>query len=441
MNEGTQPVEELKISVEAALGIAIDFHKLGKVEDAVEVYEVLLSAYPDYPDAVHYLGVAKHQLGDSEDAIELLKRSLELAPGNVNAINNLGNIYRELGKLEHAEECYRDVLALAPQHVDTLINMAVSLRGLKKTDEALKVVKGALEINPEHPQAWHNLGNIYRDQKQYDDALSAYQKSVMLDPADEDSSLEVARIMALSGRQDDAIEVLKRFLKRHPENAIARHTLASVGGEDIPDRASDAYVRTTFDNYAKSFDESLARLEYIAPRKVADEVLAFAGDRQLDVLDVGCGTGLCGPLLRPVANSLVGIDLSSAMLKKAQQREVYDDLAEAELTTYLLAADAQYDVIICVDTLVYFGKIDEAIAAASKCLRAGGCLVFTLERHGVDVSMEDFRLQHHGRYSHSDEYVTQTIAASGLKLERLEHIVPRKELGEPVSGALIVAYK
>lgn len=435
------PGEGATISVEKALGLAIDFHKVGKVEDAVDVYEVILSAHPDNPDAVHYLGVAKHQLGESEEAIELVSRSLELAPGNVNAINNLGNIYREIGKLERAEECYREVLGLAPQHVDSLINMAVSLRGLDKTDEALKVIKGAIEINPEHPQAWHNLGNIYRDQKQYDDALSAYQRSDLLDPADAKSSLEVARILALSDRKDDAVEVLKRVLQRDPENAIAKHTLASVGGEDIPERASDEYVRSTFDNYASSFDESLARLEYKAPNKVADEVLAFAGGRKLDILDVGCGTGLCGPLLRPVASSLVGIDLSSAMLKKAERREVYDELAEAELTAYLLEADAQYDVIICVDTLVYFGRIDEVLEAAGNRLRAGGCLVFTVERHADDDCPEAYRLQHHGRYSHSDEYVSQTITASGLKLERLEHIVPRKELGEPVSGTLVVAYK
>ena len=36
----------------------------------------------------------------------------------------------------------------------------------------------------------------------------------------------------------------------------------------------------------------------------------------LDVLDLGCGTGLCGPLLRPYARALAGVDLSPQMLER-----------------------------------------------------------------------------------------------------------------------------
>ena len=441
MNEGTRPGESVKISVEKALEIAIEFHKRGEVEDAIEIYGDILSADPDNPDVVHYLGVAKHQLGESDEAIELLRKSLELAPGNASAINNLGNIYRETGELERAEECYRDVLSFAPQHVDALINMGISLRGLGKTDQAHAVIKEAIEADPNHPQAWHNLGNICRDLKRFDDALSAYTRAGELDLTSNDSLLELAMLLVFSGRLDDAIERLQIVLKRDPENSVAKHTLAAACGEDIPDRASDDYVRHTFDKYAASFDESLAKLEYRAPNRVADEVLAFAGERKLDILDIGCGTGLCGPLIRPVANRLVGVDLSPAMLAKAKRRQVYDDLAEAELTAYLRESDAQYDIIICVDTLVYFGKLDEAVAAAGDRLRSGGCLVFTVERHGEDVSKEAYRLQHHGRYSHSDGYLSETVAAAGLELARLEHIIPRTESGEPVSGALVVVHK
>ena len=233
--------------------------------------------------------------------------------------------------------------------------------------------------------------------------------------------------------------MLKRLSIQKPGNAVVEHTLASISGESVPDRASDDYVRITFDRYAASFDESLARLEYKAPRLVADEVKAFAAGKTLDILDIGCGTGLCGPLLKPFARTLVGVDLSRAMLVRARQREVYDELVEAELTAYLGRTDARFDAIVCVDTLVYFGSIDEALATARKKLRNGGCLVFTVERHAPEVSEEDYRLQHHGRYSHSDAYLSEAVAAAGLDLDRLEHIVPRTESGEAVAGALVVA--
>ena len=84
--------------------------------------------------------------------------------------------------------------------------------------------------------------------------------------------------------------------------------LAASTGRDVPPRASDAFVVNTFDNFASSFEVKLESLSYRAPALVAD-TLADAGlapDGRLVVLDAGCGTGLCGPLLRPYASRLVG---------------------------------------------------------------------------------------------------------------------------------------
>jgi predicted TPR repeat methyltransferase len=90
----------------------------------------------------------------------------------------------------------------------------------------------------------------------------------------------------------------------------------------VPDRASDDYVRRTFDHFADAFDENLRDLGYRAPQLVAEALerhRGAAGDVvKLDVLDAGAGTGLCGPLLRDRAGTLVGVDLSSGMLEKAR---------------------------------------------------------------------------------------------------------------------------
>src|SRR5260370_26931297 len=104
--------------------------------------------------------------------------------------------------------------------------------------------------------------------------------------------------------------------------------LAALTGEDVPARASSGYVRTVFDRFAESFDEKLHSLDYRARQLVSAAVAAAfgAGRGDLEVLDAGCGTGLCGPLLRPYARRLVGVDLSSAMLQRAGLRGCYDAL-------------------------------------------------------------------------------------------------------------------
>jgi predicted TPR repeat methyltransferase len=92
-----------------------------------------------------------------------------------------------------------------------------------------------------------------------------------------------------------------------------------MSGADVPVRAPDAYVQQVFDRFSRTFEAKLAKLEYRAPDLVVGSLAATGvppdGSRQ--ILDLGCGTGLCGPLLRPYAAHLVGVDLSTGMLAHA----------------------------------------------------------------------------------------------------------------------------
>src|SRR3954452_22066229 len=121
--------------------------------------------------------------------------------------------------------------------------------------------------------------------------------------------------------------------------------LAACSGHDVPARASDAFIEATFDSFAASFDSKLAKLLYRAPELVAETLKRSDGSssRDLHVLDVGCGTGLCGSLIAPYARRLIGVDLSERMLEQARERNVYDELVKRELTAYLSACDAAFD--------------------------------------------------------------------------------------------------
>jgi predicted TPR repeat methyltransferase len=64
----------------------------------------------------------------------------------------------------------------------------------------------------------------------------------------------------------------------------------------------------------------------------------------LDILDLGCGTGLVRSLLRPLARTLTGVDISSNMLKIARQRRVYDKLVCNELIAFLKMHAKTFDL-------------------------------------------------------------------------------------------------
>lgn len=431
-----------QVSLDEALQIGIQFHQRGDITLAMGIYNDILATFPDSADALHYKGMIQHQVGETEAAIESISRALELVPVYPAALNNLGNILHQSGRLEEAHEKYRQVLEISPEHVEALVNMGVIYDGLHKTSEALEFLQKAIAIDPDHSPAWHNLGKHYSKQKQYVEAQSAFEKSAELAPAETNSLKEIASVLYKSGNKKDAIKALERFLDQNPDDAIGRHMIASFGGVEVPERASESFVVETFDSFSAGFDASLARLKYKAPQLVGDELLRLtSSDQKIDILDIGCGTGLCAPIVKPLASVLVGVDLSPGMLKKAEQRNAYDSLHEAELTEFMQKSDATYDAIICVDTFVYFGKLDEAFVAAESILNAGGNLVFTVERHTIDVCSDDFRLQSHGRYSHIDAYLERELTAAGLAVQSMTAVIPRIEVGEPVNGLLVVARK
>jgi predicted TPR repeat methyltransferase len=432
-----------KVTLDGALTMATELHKHGQLKEAESVYRDILKAAPDHSDALHLLGVTLHQLGETERGIEYLKRSLESAPNNPAAINNLGNIYRESGRLDDALDAYRLVLEIEPRHADTLVNLGSILRRQRRFDEALATLEKALEIDPGHASGYHNLGTVYDELKRPEEALEAFRKARELAPHDDKAYLAMASTLFESGRHHEALNVLQQVLSMYPDHAVAAHLLAAYSGKDVPGRAADQYVVRLFDDFSASFDESLARLDYQAPKLIGDLVDRELGgaSRASRILDIGCGTGLCGPLIRRHAELLVGVDLSPKMLKKAAAKQVYDRLEEAELTAFMHTEPTGFDVVVCADTLVYFGDLADALLATRGCLQSGGSFFFTVEALAGEAGGKAYRLQHHGRYSHSRQYLEESLQNAGLDLRSMEEVVLRKEGGKPVNGYLVFARK
>jgi predicted TPR repeat methyltransferase len=215
--------------------------------------------------------------------------------------------------------------------------------------------------------------------------------------------------------------------------------LAAISGEGVPERADDSYIVKTFDGFAESFDEQLAVLGYSAPQLVAASVIVhplYLSGRA-EMLDAGCGTGWCGPLLRTTAGRLVGVDLSGRMLALARERGIYDELHEAELTAFMVSRPAAFDIIVSADVLCYFGRLESAIRAAHDALLSGGLLCFSVEALAEAAAGECFQLRQHGRYSHTRPYLEQVMSDAGFEPPVIDTVVLRQELGKPVKGYLV----
>jgi predicted TPR repeat methyltransferase len=428
-------------SVADRLAVAMRMHQQGQATAAAEVYKDILRDSPDHVDALHFLAIAMHQKGDHPAALDHLKRVLELAPDHFDARNNRGNILKSLGRLDEAEADYRRALELRPRNADALNNLGTVLRERGRFEEAEAAFREVVAIAPEHPAAWQNLGNTLYFMDQIDDAVEAHRQAVRLAPMSARAYHYLVAVLCAKGLLDEAQNVCRLWQALFPNDPRARHMLAACTREATPSRASDDYVRAEFDGFAASFDTNLAKLQYKAPSLLAAEVDRLVGANGVlgAILDAGCGTGLCGPFLRPHAKRLVGVDLSNGMVHLADKRNLYDELLVDELTAYLRAHASAFDLVVSADTLIYFGDLGEVLPAAAGALVSGGILAFTVERVSVADAPSGHCIRPSGRYGHTREYLAATLGAAGFRDLALQEVELRKEAGEWVQGYLVSA--
>ena len=389
------------------LRTAMAAHKAERFDEAEAAYLRVLEARPNHAKALYYLGLLQFHRGDTATAITFVQRCLNFARTSGPGWNTLGGLFVAAGRKHEARDAYRRATVVAP-------GMA---------------------------EAWYNYGICLRDEGDVEGALSALHTSLVKDPGYSRSYEALATVLYQVGRTQEAADVYRDWAAREPQSAKARHMVAAVSQRDVPARAADDYVRELFDGAARSFDANLGKLNYRAPELVVASLIRHApADAKgfQSVLDAGCGTGLCGPLLRSHCGRLVGVDLSSAMIERARARECYDELVVAELSAFMRSRPRAFDAIASADTLVYFGALEDPLGAARDALHDEGVLVFTLESLSVTAST-DYRLEAHGRYAHAEQYVRASLAASGFSVVGFDAVTLREEIGEPVKGTLVTA--
>lgn len=414
------------------------------------------------------LGHALKALGRLDEAGASFGRAIGLRPDYAMAHNNLGTVLDAQGKPGAAEECYLRALGIDAGYVTAMANLGRALHRQGRLKEAREQTLRALSSRPGDASLHHDLGNELRELGAYEDAIGAYRQALALDGGNAAFHDGLGLVLHRSGRLDEAIECFRlaldhrpdfsgalknlasalhakgrsgeairhylRVLDIDPHDASARHLLAALGGE-ATETAPREYVVELFDDYAERFDEHLASLEYRLPELLRQSVARVAGADAAGwrIMDLGCGTGICGPLFRDMADHMTGVDLSPRMIEKARGRGVYDVLLVADITEAMANAEAPVDLVLATDVFVYVGDLAAVFRACRGGLRAGGLFGFSTESHAG----EGYFLGEYGRYAHARPYVDGLAEDNGFSVVSSEPVTVRRG-PHPVTGDLYI---
>jgi predicted TPR repeat methyltransferase len=218
-----------------------------------------------------------------------------------------------------------------------------------------------------------------------------------------------------------------------PDNSIAKHLLDSLLGNDS-EKASPAYVEELFDQYASRFETHLAEsLQYKTPAALHSMIKKNLSEdfRFSNILDLGCGTGLCGSLFRSHCEKLYGVDISTKMIQQAHGKKIYDELKAQEIIEYLAQTEVKFGLFMAADVFVYLGNLEPVFQAVSAVAESGARFIFSTE-----TSDKGFSLKASGRFGHSNDYVEKIADKFNWNLEDVKSDTLRVENAQNVSGNL-----
>lgn len=435
-----------EVTLDEALGLALEALSRRQFEPAIDMFEKILEVKPNDGDVWNYWGIANFHLKGATAGAAALERAAKEAPQHAGIRNNLGNTYIELREIDKAVDEYDKAIELDPTLPDPFCNLAAVMRHNGNPEFAEKLLRKALDLKPDFGVAHQNLAMILMDSGRPKAAIEHFWKATVYLPQKAIPSHFLAMAYWHAGLKDQAADYVRKWAEASPGDAQAQHVKAAMTGEAVPERASDDYVRSLFDQFSRSFDAKLDSLGYKAPQVVAKAVADALGEPKgtLEILDAGCGTGKCGRYLKPYAKILAGVDLSGGMLIQADKLGLYDDLERGELTHYLASTPNEWDAVVSADTLCYFGRLEEFAAAALSSLRPGGVLIFTVEVLSGEPppsGSEGYKLAVHGRYQHERRYVETCLRDAGFAPVIFGVEALRNENDEPVMGYVVTAIK
>jgi predicted TPR repeat methyltransferase len=268
-------------------------------------------------------------------------------------------------------------------------------------------------------------------------AIAQLHRTLEREPNSAATAFALACAWLEAGEPDRAIEILRGLHSGNgPYRARAAAKLRDAENMKALPRSPEAYVRHLFDQFSASYDHTMVNdLHYRAPQILRSlaEMLMIGFDGPLDILDLGCGTGLAGEAFKSLANRIDGVDLSPLMIERATARGIYSELAIENLENFLENSRREYDLLIAADTLVYFGDLSRPFGAARANLKPNGNFLFTTEKQ----AKAGFSLGPKRRYRHSDDYLRMTAESAGLACIGILDCSPRNDAGEPVEGLAV----
>ncbi|MCE3237133.1 MAG: yrrB [Gammaproteobacteria bacterium] len=411
----------------------------GKIDEAILYYQKAIAKQSNYIDAYYNLGLALLKKNLIPEAINTYQKLLLIDTTHFAARFHLACAFMQQNKIENAIAEFLTITVEQPYHFETQSNLATCYLKQGDFDNAKLHYRKALELQPDDTQILFNLGYITMQEGHLDTAIQYYQRAVQIDPDSFSAQNNLGVAFLAKQRPEFAMPHFQEALRLQPQNESIHYIVTMLSQNKKLLSAPPDYIQSLFDAYADHYEPHLRiALEYKIPELFEHALSKIISPHQLlHILDLGCGTGLCGIPFKKYAKTLTGVDLSLKMLEIAAQKNLYDALIVSDINAFLSDKTAQYDLILAGDVLVYSGDLNSLFESISRALSPEGLVIFNTEIEDSST----FKLNQSGRFSHHKSYIDALAEQYSLSILFYQQIITRMQNNEPVYGHLYILRK
>jgi len=265
--------------------IAIAFHNLRRVEEALEYFKNLSEIDPYRLDN---MDVYSNMLYVTEKRVELAHlahKTNQIDKYRTETCCVIGNYYSHSSQHEKAAQYFQRALKLNPGYLSALTLLGHEYMEMKNTNAAIHSYRQAIEVNRRDYRAWYGLGQTYEILKMPYYCLYYYKQAQELRPSD-------SRMLVALGesyeRLDKLQDAMKCYWKAHCvgdiEGGIALSKLAKLYEKtNEADQAAAAYTQYIQDTESQGLverDDLGSAYKFLASyylkRKLFDEAYDYA---------------------------------------------------------------------------------------------------------------------------------------------------------------------
>ncbi len=427
--------------------LAIIYYELKKFLRAYLHAKFTLFLNNKNPSAMVVLGNIAYRHKKYLKALCYYKKALQIKQDFYTANFNTAGIYFDMKNYPAAYFYGLRTIQLYPDSQEALVLFADICLEQNKVDEAFEILTKVYEKNKKNYWVCNSLSQVYQRQQKYAEALDLGWKAISMSKGENSQHINFGYLLyeiALDNNTIDIQGYAKKWLAKFPDNAIVRHMSNAIINNEKVSHVDNIFVREIFDAFADDFEDVLHNLDYKVPTLISkslDSLFSNLKLKKMKILDVGCGTGLCGKYLKKYSKfrGLDGVDISPKMLKIAKQKKLYTHLYNRDLRKFLDSHTSSYDLIVAADVFTYFGELNPLFILLYNSLRKGGRILFSISENNFNNN--NYFLHQSGRFLHNRKYVENSLNRQGFFIEKLNRACLRNEGDKKVYGWIVMAQK